>query len=341
MRKDKYSAVFFTLILVSCVSWIIFLFSEHAPERLLSKLSGNTEQILGFMSGAAPSPQQVKQTFGTIGEAGTSGLSKNPVVDSSSDSIQNEKFIPPSLQPLSSMSSPKTSQSPDDISISFVSTPGNLVEGNLATFTWSVDGSPKIIQTTTVYYGKASTPGSLDTNILPAHTTYTESVPDFLSGRYSIPLRFIGNAKILTPGIYFARAYVTVNGKSYWSSEETFTVLSVPKNEIRIVDAPTHIAKGSVATFTWEIIGPVASTGYSVIIGGKVSRPGEMDESVEVPSTPYQLIFVDDFISGTYTIPIRFVGNGLFSEAGTYYFRAYTWINGKNIWSGEYSVVVE
>lgn len=341
MRKDKYFTVFFTLVIVSFVSWIVFLFSEKAPERLLSKLSGNTEQILGFMSGAAPSPQQVKQTFGTIGETGTSGLSKNLVVDSSSDSIQNEKFIPPSLQPLSSMSSPKTSQSPDDISVSFVNTPGNLMEGNFATFTWFVDGPPMTIYTTTVYYGTVSTSGALNTDVLPLNTKYTQSVSDFLNGQYGIPLQFIGNAKMVTPGTYFARAYAYVNGKNYWSDERVFAVAPVPKNEIRVVDYPTRIEKDAVATFTWEIRGPTVTTGYSVIVGGKVSNPGTLDESTEISSTSYNLIFVADFTSGIYTIPIRFIGNGLFSDTGTYYFRAFTWIKGKNIWSDEHSFIVQ
>lgn len=341
MRKDKYFTVFFTLVIVSFVSWIVFLFSEKAPERLFNKLSGNNTQILGVITGISPSPILSQQTFGTIVGGNVTVPSTSPVFETSSTSTPDEKFIPPSLQPLQSISSQKAIQTPAELSVSFVNTPGNLMEGNFATFTWFVDGPPMTIYTTTVYYGTVSTSGALNTDVLPLNTKYTQSVSDFLNGQYGIPLQFIGNAKMVTPGTYFARAYAYVNGKNYWSDERVFAVAPVPKNEIRVVDYPTRIEKDAVATFTWEIIGPVASTGYSVIVGGKVSNPGTLDESTEISSTSYNLIFVADFTSGIYTIPIRFIGNGLFSDTGTYYFRAFTWIKGKNIWSDEHSFIVQ
>lgn len=341
MLKNNYFRIIIPIILVLSVSFIVFLFSQNVPERVLNKFSGNKTQILGIITEVAPSPESSQQSFGTISGGSAVVPSTSSRLNTSSTIIPGDTFIPPSLKPLQSILSRKATLAPSQLSVSFVSTPGNLTEGSIATFTWFINGPAMTVHTTTVYYGTSSTPGLLDTAVLPANTRYTDSVPDFLNGYYNIPLQFIGNSKMTTPGSYFARVYAFVNGKNFWSDERAFTVSAYQKNEIHIIDYPAQAALGSVATFTWEILGPIASTGYSVIVGSKLSTPGTLDESTQISSTSYKLIFVSDFTSGTYTIPIRFVGNSPFYEAGTYYFRAYTWINGKNIWSDEYSLTVQ
>ena len=68
--------------------------------------------------------------------------------------------------------------------------------------------------------------------------------------------------------------------------------------------------------------------------------PGALDTVVDIPKTPYTVL-VQDFTRGTYTVPLRFIGNAKVQDTGTYYFRALAFINGKNIWSDEYSFTVK
>lgn len=228
----------------------------------------------------------------------------------------------------------------EESTIALIDGPGELVEGDVGTFTWYVGGLSTSIRTTTVYYGITDHPGTLSTNIKPEDTRYTEALKDFLQGDYAVPLRFVGNINQLTPGTYFYRAYASVDGKHYWSEERTFVVKQIPKHGITIVDRPGTLSSGGNAAFTWDIYGPTATTGFTVIVGGKRSKPGALDVTVDIPQTPYA-VMVQDFTGGTYDVPLRFVGNANVAESGLYYFRALAFINGKNIWSDEYSFTVE
>jgi hypothetical protein len=105
--------------------------------------------------------------------------------------------------------------------------PKEFEANSISTFTWKVEGSPNVINATTVYYGLESTPGGLDTNIIPAATKYTDNIKDFANGKYNIPLQFIGNVKIATAGSYFYRGYAVIDGKNYWTDEGGFKVLPV------------------------------------------------------------------------------------------------------------------
>ncbi|MCJ7739909.1 fibronectin type III domain-containing protein [Candidatus Microgenomates bacterium] len=108
--------------------------------------------------------------------------------------------------------------------VTLVDGPKEVVAGSITTFTWRVDGTPTTINMTTVYIGTASTPGTLDTKIKPSETTYTQFVPDFASGKYAIPLQFVGNIKMENPGTYYYRVYAPVGEKNYWSDEYSFEV---------------------------------------------------------------------------------------------------------------------
>jgi hypothetical protein len=234
----------------------------------------------------------------------------------------------------------QSSPTPVEPTIEFVDIPGELMEGGIATFTWIINGTPRTIHTTAVYYGDKSTPGKLPLSAVPADTGYSQVLKDFLEGDYFVPLRFVGSVSTPTPGTYFARAYALIEGQHYWSEERSFTVKQIPKHEIKIINRPTQIDKGGNAAFTWEITGPAVTTGFTTIVAGHVSKPGALDTSVDIPQTPYAIL-VKDFTSGTYNVPLRFIGNAAVSEPGEYYFRALAFINGKNIWSDEYSFTVE
>ncbi|MBI4066588.1 hypothetical protein HY411_02630 [Candidatus Gottesmanbacteria bacterium] len=224
--------------------------------------------------------------------------------------------------------------------VALVDGPGELVEGDVATFTWHVGGPPTSIHTTAVYYGSTSAPGTLPTHTKPEDTRYGEALEDFLEGNYAIPLRFVGSTRLGTPGTYFYRSYALIGGKHYWSGERTFVVNPLPKHEIKLLHYPSVVSAGGNATFTWEIYGPAATTGFTAIVGGKQSKPGALDATVDIPQTPYA-VMLQDFTNGTYHAPFRFIGNANVGEVGVYYFRALAFINSKNIWSDEYSFTVE
>jgi len=224
--------------------------------------------------------------------------------------------------------------------IVLVDGPGELVDGYPATFTWYISGAPGITHTSTVYFGMTSTPGNLSEDISPGQTNYSGRVGDFIQGEYVLPIRFVGNSEPLKQGTYYYRAYAYINNKHYWTDERMFIVSAPAVNTIKVVSFPETVVKGENAAFTWEIIGPANSTNFTAIVAGKDSKPGPLDVSTDISKTPYSVL-VKDFISGTYNIPIRLVGNALLPEEGKYYFRALTFINGKNIWSDEYSLVVQ
>ena len=233
---------------------------------------------------------------------------------------------------------------PIDNSIRLVNAPTVLTQGDVATFTWQIYGPPTTIKTTTVYMGKTSYPGSLAQTANPSSTPYNDWIRDFMDGTYTIPLTFTGNRQLPNPGTYFFRPYASIGGKHYWGEEQTMTVNPIPKNGIRVVNYPTTISPGQGATFTWEITGPPATTGFTVVAGGKISKPGALDESVALKDmTPY-VILANQFMNPPRQIqvPLSFTGSSeKIDDPGVYYFRALAFINNKNIWSDEYTFTVQ
>lgn len=218
--------------------------------------------------------------------------------------------------------------------------PKDLVEGDIATFTWFVESIPISIRTTTVYYGTTSDPGVLVTQALPEQTRYTRALEDFMDGSYGVPLRFVGSTPVSAQGTYFYRGYARIGEKHYWSGERRFVVKAKPKHEISISNFPNVVISGENAAFTWDIYGPAATSGFTAIVGGKTSKPGKLEATVDVPQTPYAIL-TQDFTSGNFAVPLRFIGNARITDPGVYYFRALAFINGKNIWSDEYSFTVK
>lgn len=106
--------------------------------------------------------------------------------------------------------------------IVIINVPAQVTAGSTSTFTWRVEGPPATIQSTAVYFGETSIPGSLGKEVKPADTRYTSASPDFLKGSFGIPLQFIGNLKAATLGAYFYRIHANINGENFWTEEGTF-----------------------------------------------------------------------------------------------------------------------
>jgi len=217
--------------------------------------------------------------------------------------------------------------------------PSDLLEGNMATFSWAIYGVSATIDSTTVYYGTTRTIGSLTETVEPSMTNYRYDVNDFKKGAFVIPMKFIGSGVVPTSGTYYARAYLRFGGKHLWSDEISFSVYPKPTHTIAIVDFPMSVRTTENVPFTWYIAGPSATTYYTVIVGGTTSLPGELGYEKTLGDTPYTLR-VSDFERGSYAVPYQFIGNTHFSESGTYFIRALTVIGDKNIWSKEYTLSV-
>lgn len=263
---------------------------------------------------------------------------KDKVLNGIIESVTEKTPTPTQIPPSSTIIPP--TPTPIEFKITFIDSPTELMEGGQATFTWSIDGPSITIHKSAVYFGTISTQGKLSKDIAPLETNYTDSVKDFISGDYVIPIRFVGNATVAKAGKYFVRVYALIDDKNYWSNERVFTVNSIPGHEIRIINYPEKVKLNENSAFTWEITGPSTTTGFTAIVGAKESKSGKLDETVDLAKTPYKVL-VPDFINGNFTVPLRYVGNTIMPEYGTYYFRALTVVNGKNIWSDEYNLTVQ
>lgn len=226
--------------------------------------------------------------------------------------------------------------------ITFIDSPIEFMEGGQVSFTWSIDGPSRTIHKSVVYFGTMDTPGILTNDVAPADTKYTDSVKDFIAGDFVVPIKFVGNAVIAKPGKYYVRVYALIGSDNYWSEERMFTVkpLPIPGYETNLVNYPQKVKLNENSAFTWEITGPQAITGFTAIVGAKESKSGKLDETVDLTKTPYKVL-VKDFTNGAYAIPLRYIGNTIMPEYGTYYIRALAIINGKNIWSDEYTLSVQ
>jgi len=167
------------------------------------------------------------------------------------------------------------SATPLPYSVITINGPSEITEGEMAAFTWYVNGQPTKVNSTSIYYGKKSTADWNISGISPEDSVYTQFLQEFIQGEFNIPLTFVGNSKTIEEGKYYYRSYALINNRHYWSSEKSFLVKAVPKNEIKVIDFPGKIHPNENAAFTWEILGPQASTWYTVIAGSKESKSGE------------------------------------------------------------------
>ncbi len=223
--------------------------------------------------------------------------------------------------------------------ITLVDAPKEIEEGNIATFTWRIDGPPTTIHHTVVYYGLESNPGELDTKVKPADTKYTDFVKDFASGDYGIPLQFIGNGRIDKQGTYYFRVYATIKDKNYWTDEYSLVVKPLGY-KVSMISAPKEASAGSTISFTWRVSGPSTTINQTSVHLGKISVPGTLGPEVKPKDTKYSEM-IDQFADGEYKIPLQFVGNIKLSSPGTYYYRAHALIEGQNYWTDESSLEVK
>lgn len=247
-----------------------------------------------------------------------------------------QKTPTPTITPLPPIPTPTIFEN----NISLISFPSDMTEGDRATYTWLVNGPDKIINTTSIYFGLESSPGVFTTAANPQDTRYTQALADFMHGDYKVPLRFVAGIPITMVGRVYFRGYARIDGKNYWTDEHSFVVAKKPKNVINIIDHVDKFSPNTNTSFTWDVSGPPGTFSFTAIVAGKESKKGFLDESVTTDQTPYKII-VSDFTNGSYTVPLRFVGNAHFADLGVYYFRAVAYVNGKNIWTDEYSFTVE
>ncbi len=237
---------------------------------------------------------------------------------------------------------PTPTPTPIEYRVNFIDNTKELLEGGNATFTWYIDGPAKLFHKSAVYFGLVSNNGILKKDTAPADTTYTDSVKDFQTGDFIIPLRFVGNTIITKPGKYFTRAYALIDSNNFWSDEREITVKPIPTPafDIKIINYPKTVKLNENSAFTWDISGPLATSVFTAIVGSKESKSGQIDESVDLSKTPYKIL-TKEFTNGIYSIPLRYIGNTIMPEFGTYYIRALVLINGRNIWSDEYTLNVQ
>ena len=120
----------------------------------------------------------------------------------------------------------------------------------------------------------------------------------------------------------------------------SITPTPVPKLEIKIVNFPEKVKLNENTAFTWQVLGPPGSTNYTAIVGSKDSGAENLDENTKLENTAYRVL-TTEFITGSFNIPLNFVGNTTLPEYGKWYIRALVVVDGKNIWSDQYTVTVE
>lgn len=224
--------------------------------------------------------------------------------------------------------------------VSLVDAPKEVEAGQNVTFTWRVNGSPTTINHTSVHFGTISNAGELGMEVKPADTKYTDFVRDFADGKYDIPLQFVGNSIINTPGKYYFRVHALIKDKNYWSNEY---VIDVQPSDYRVslVNAPAEASVGQTVTFTWKVEnGSAVSINHTAVHYGLESNPGELGKEISPTDTTYT-DFIKDFANGKYTVPLQFVGNTKFTQAGTHYFRVHALINEQNYWSEEKTLEIK
>lgn len=224
-----------------------------------------------------------------------------------------------------------------DYKVALVNAPQEISSGGVATFTWRIDGPPTTINHTSVHIGLAPNPGELGKNVKPQDTKYTEFVQDFASGKYDIPLQFVGNILLSTPGTYYYRVHAQIKDKNYWTEENTL-VVKPAENKVTIISPPKEATTGTV-TFTWRVDGPPTKIQHTAVYFGTESTPGALGKDVAPTATKY-IDFVKDFANGDYNIPLQFVGNAKIATAGAYFFRAYAQIGNEYYWTDEFPLQV-
>jgi len=229
----------------------------------------------------------------------------------------------------------------ENYKVTLVDAPKEIATGVNATFTWRVDGSSTTINHTAVHIGTVSNPAELGKEVAPADTSYTEMVKDFASGNFTVPLQFVGNHVITTPGTYYFRVHAAVKDKNYWSDEYTVVVTQGETDyKISLFSPPAETVTKSIVTFTWRVDGPPTTINHTAIHYGRTSTPGVLGKEITPDDTQYNLL-TQDFASGNYGVPLQFIANTNIATVGAYFYRAHAVINGENYWTDEQELEVK
>ena len=162
---------------------------------------------------------------------------------------------------------------------------------------------------------------------------------DFAKGNFNIPLQFVGNIVLDTPGTYFYRVHATIKNKEYWSEEYSLDV-KVQDYKVTVIDGPKEVVEDQIFSFTWRVDGVPATINHTSVHYGTVSNPGVLGKDVAPDATEYADL-VKDFAKGSFNVPLQFVGNTSITKPGTYYYRGHAIINEQNYWTDENTLVVK
>jgi len=114
---------------------------------------------------------------------------------------------------------------PSPLTIDLVSYPEAVKAGHTGTFIWRIEASPDLSTPfTTIYWGYEASPSALTKQDSPQAVGYPSSLPDYMSGSFSLPSSFDLNIKITQPGQVFFRAYAKVKEDHLWSEEMSLKV---------------------------------------------------------------------------------------------------------------------
>ena len=227
----------------------------------------------------------------------------------------------------------------ENFRLTLIDAPKEIVSNSNATFTWRIDGPATVINHTSIHLGTISQPGELGSDVKPENTSYKLQVMDFANGNFNIPLQFVGNIVLDTPGTYFYRVHATIKNKEYWSEEYSLDV-KVQDYKVTVIDGPKEVVEDQIFSFTWRVDGVPATINHTSVHYGTVSNPGVLGKDVAPDATEYADL-VKDFAKGSFNVPLQFVGNISITKPGTYYYRGHAIINEQNYWTDENTLVVK
>ena len=118
--------------------------------------------------------------------------------------------------------------------ISLVTLPASVQEGQTFTVQWNVDSTMPLTAThTAVHYDVVSHPGTFGLDITPAKSGYPSFTQKYASGEFALPGMFSADIVVPSGSILYLRAHVIVNGNNVWTDEKTIMITSNPSSTIQ------------------------------------------------------------------------------------------------------------
>lgn len=110
----------------------------------------------------------------------------------------------------------------ESVAIAVTSAPAAANAGTPFTISWKVEGAQKAIESTAVYYGDKSYPGTLGEDAGPDAAGYAKETPDIAGGAYQDT--FTANITPEKAGSLYFRVHALVDGRNYWTGERSISV---------------------------------------------------------------------------------------------------------------------